>query len=309
MRPPPRVPERFAPVFILAPARSYSSVISTMIGQHPQLAGLPELKLFCYDTVAELQAPLSQYWIDRQVTHRSPGLVRALAEILLGDQSLPSLAAARRWLAGRPAWSGADVLDVLLERVSPRAGVEKSPDHALSQAALDRMAAAYPNARYIHLTRHPLTTQQSVQKHWQRMLPGYRPQPDDVSSGIAAWYEIHRRIQLFGAGLAPGRYLLVMAEAVLNDPVARLEAIARWLGVGTDPAAIEAMLHPEHSGFARMAPPESGVAGGHDHGFLQHPAPRRVPKPPALDVPAEWIGGAHAWRLVADLARGFGYGW
>ena len=55
--PPPvaaaRDPYRFQPVFLLATARSFSSVVTAMIGQHPQLAGLPELKLFCAADIAE----------------------------------------------------------------------------------------------------------------------------------------------------------------------------------------------------------------------------------------------------------------
>src|SRR5204863_3758237 len=101
--------------------RSYSSVVTTMIGQHPDLAGLPELKLFCGDTIGELEASLPQFWRDRGVTHRSPGLVRALAEFEFGGQTAQSLAAARAWLEDRLDWSGSDVLDVLLERLHPRA--------------------------------------------------------------------------------------------------------------------------------------------------------------------------------------------
>src|SRR4029077_20834739 len=39
-------PNRFAPIFVLAPARSYTSCIITMLGQHPDLVDFPELKLF-----------------------------------------------------------------------------------------------------------------------------------------------------------------------------------------------------------------------------------------------------------------------
>ena len=46
-----------------------------MIGQHPELAGLPELKLFCYATLGELDASLPRYWVQRGIKHRSPGLV------------------------------------------------------------------------------------------------------------------------------------------------------------------------------------------------------------------------------------------
>src|ERR1700733_3323700 len=102
---PAREPERFSPIFVLAPARSYSSVISMMLGQHPDLVGLPELKLFAYPTVGELEASLPHFWIERGVMHRSPGLVRTVAEFVFGDQSVGSLNQARNWLEERYSWS------------------------------------------------------------------------------------------------------------------------------------------------------------------------------------------------------------
>src|SRR6266850_6482926 len=110
---PSRYPNGFAPIFVLAPARSYSSVITMMLGQHPDLMGFPELKLFSYPTIGDMEASLPRFWIERGVTHRSPGLIRALAEFMFGNQTLGSLALARVWLQERSSWSGADVLDSL----------------------------------------------------------------------------------------------------------------------------------------------------------------------------------------------------
>jgi hypothetical protein len=201
-----------------------------MIGQHPDLAGLPELKLFGCRAIGELEASLPQFLIDRGVTHRSPGLVRALAEFEFGGQTAQSLAAARAWLQDRLDWPGSDVLDVLLERLSRRIAVEKSPDNLLTDTGLAGMAAAYPRARYLHLTRHPVTTQRSIQGHLNRTIPSYR-QNGEPMSGIGSWYDIHRRILLFAANLPADHYLRVRAEDVLNDTESQLHAITAWLGI------------------------------------------------------------------------------
>ena len=304
-KPFPRDGSRFAPVFVLATARSYSSVVATMIGQHPDLAGLPELKLFCCDTIRELEASLPRYWLSRGVTHRSPGLVRTVAELEFGGQTLESLSAARAWLRDRLDWPGANVLDVLLERLSPRSAVEKSPDN-VQDAGLRRMEAAYPRARYLHLTRHPLTTQRSIQDHRNRTVPLHPPDGEPMS-GIASWYEIHRRILHFAAGLPANRYLRVRAEDVLNDSQSQLCAIAAWLGVRTDEDAIEAMKHPEASPFARPGPAASGVAGGNDPAFLHDPIPHAVEVPHSLEPPQGWVADPCVWKMVADLATGLGY--
>ena len=301
-----RDPARFAPVFVLAPARSCGSVISAMIGQHPQLAGLPELKLFAYPSVGELEASLPRFWIERGVTHRSPGLVRAVAEFVFGGQTLESVVAARTWLQRRSAWSGAEVLDDLMERILPRRPVEKSPENVETDAALERLAGAYPRACYLHLTRHPITTQRSIRDHLNRILPnaGCKGQP---MAGIAAWYVAHQRIMRFAGTLVNGRYLRVRAEYVLNDPRTHLAAIARWLGLGDDAPTIDAMTHPEASPFARPGPDGSGVSGGNDPAFLQDPVPRRVHLPATLDAPPGWSELPSVWRSVVDLATQLGY--
>jgi len=301
-----RDPDRFAPLFVLAPARSYTSVISTMLGQHPDLAGLPELKLFAYPTIGEMEASLPGFWIERGVTHRSPGLIRALAEYLFGDQQLQSLALARAWLHERSSWSGADVLDILLEHLQPRRCVEKSPENVETDTALARLAAGYPRARYLHLTRHPVTTQRSIQQHFNRILAGYR-QDGQPMSGVAAWFEAHRRILRFAADLSPDRYMRVRAEDVLSDMRHQLAAIAAWLGLRADADAIAAMEHPEASPFAGFGPAGSGVTGGNDPAFLRDPIPRRVPVPGSVEEPTGWTEGPLSWQMVVDLANRLGY--
>ena len=44
----------YSPLFILCPGRSFSSVVSAAIGQHPQLYDVPEIYLAIADSVGEL---------------------------------------------------------------------------------------------------------------------------------------------------------------------------------------------------------------------------------------------------------------
>jgi hypothetical protein len=301
-----RDPHRFAPVFLLATARSCSSVVTAMIGQHPALCGLPELKLFASPTIGEMEASLPRFWIERGVTHRSPGLVRALAEYLFGGQDIGALAAAREWLADRRDWPGEAVLDVLLARLSPRVAVEKSPENAASDEALAHLAEAYPDARYIHLTREPAATQRSMQAHWERVMPGY-PLEGQPMLGFAAWIDVNRRILGFTEGLPAGRMLRLRAEDFLDGNPGSRRAVASWLGLSTAPAAIAAMGHPEASPFAHPGPSESGIIGGYDPAFLADPVLRKLPPPPKLRRPGGWSGHDALWEMVVDLAEQLGY--
>lgn len=277
-----------------------------MIGQNPQLVGLPELKLFLYRTVGELEASLPAPWRDRGVTHRSPGLVRTVAEFLFGDQSAGSVIGAQEWLQERAHWSGADVLDVLQAHIHPRAAVEKSPENVATPVAFRRLSTAYPMARYLHLTRHPASTLHSMLEHWRRTMLEEPPEGLQVSC-VASWIDVNQRILQYGATLNGGRYLRIRAEDVLNDPVAQLRSIARTLGVRADDDAVAVMSHPESSPFARFGPRCTGVTGGGDPGFLRSPVPRPAVLPHSLDQPTWWTGDPALWSRAAALAAQLGY--
>ena len=119
-----------------------------MIGQHPQLAGLPELKLFSYRTIAELELSLPAYWRARGITHRSPGLAhRAFAEFEFGGQTPKRVAAALESGCGRAAETGParEVLDrALLTRLAPRQAVEKSPENVTSAGGAETARGGLP---------------------------------------------------------------------------------------------------------------------------------------------------------------------
>ena len=185
--------------------------------------------------------------------------------------------------------------------------VEKSPESVATGAALRRLARAYPNARYLHLTRHPVTTQVSIVEHRRRTVPSH-PVDGQPMAGIAAWLDVHERIMGFLGRLPPERVLRVRAEDVLNEPVSRLTEVANWLGLHTDGGALAAMLHPEASPFARLGPEICGVMGGQDPGFLRHPIPHAVDLPQTIEQPLGWRDDWRLWQRTVALARRFGYG-
>ncbi len=277
-----------------------------MIGQHPQLYGLPELKLFAYRTIGELDASLPREARERGFAHRSPGLVRAVAELEFGGQDENTLQAALAWLRDRPRWTGAHLLDHLIGRVHSRIPIEKSPEHVNSTGALERMARAYPRARYIHLTRHPITTITSMNRHLQRTLPGAQ-EIDFTPHCIKTWLNCNNRIDTVTCRLPPERWRHVRAEDVLNTPTPIFHEIATWLGIRSDTAAIEAMLHPEQSPFAGFAPKTSGVSGGNDPTFLADPRPRPIEQPPTFAHPLEWRADLRLWASTRRAAEQLGY--
>jgi len=275
-----------------------------MIGLHPELSGFPELTIFRRASVHDLITD-PPGWKGVPTRSRLAGLLRTLAQFHDGEQSEVSVDAAMGWLEQRRSWGVADVFDYLLEQVAPRTAVEKSPDNSARADFLDRLRRSYPRARFIHLTRHPVTTVESMWEVYRDRGLWNIPPELLHQFCLGAWYFHHRRILDLARGLPPEQMLRVRSEDVLSDPPGQLAAIARWLGVDDSPAAIDTMCHPERSVFA--APGPRGAEGGNDTKFLRHPELRPPRWPSGVGVPREWVVDPWFHVEVLRLAAFLGY--
>jgi Sulfotransferase family len=292
------------PIFLLSPARSYSTVSLALLAGHPDLYGFPELLIFSGATVGDLLAarPTTaavSAWEARKLS----GVLRAVAEVHDGVQDSSALVRARAWLTEHADWSTTALLDHLLAAVHPRIGLEKSPD---TIAADDRVAAclrAYPQARILHLTRHPTGTIASMYRHW-----GSLPQmadPDLARACAGIWTTEHRRILRFAGKLPDERYLRVRSEDLLLRPRAELTRILGWLGLDATDPTIDAMQRTDRWRFAGFGP-DGNLYGG-DATFFGAPTLRRVPEPgPVVFDPAWRLTPAMRGRVSA-LAESLGY--
>ncbi|HEY4347369.1 MAG TPA: sulfotransferase [Gaiellaceae bacterium] len=300
----PRDSMRHAPVFVLAPARSNSSVVTAMLGQHPDLCVFPELALFRKNTVDDLLTD-PPGWKGPATRLRLAGVFRALAENQGGGQTPESVAAAERWVAARRSWHVGDLLDHLLDLAAPLVGIEKSPENSSREEYLVRLNATYPRARYLHLSRHPLPSILSMHRAWSEK--GYWKIDPELFHHfcVGVWYYQHARITRFFETLPPDRGFRVRSEDVVNDPEGTLPAFCRWLGIDAGPEAIEAMSHPERSPYAQTGP--EGALGGWDAGFMKDPALRKTEIPGRLEFPQEWIVDPWLGLATFELASRLGY--
>ena len=179
----------------------------------------------------------------------------------------------------------------------------------MSRICMSRVRKLYPRARFLHLTRHPVTAQRSLQAHWGRreienhlMGPAPFPRADFRRS---ASFPL-RAPFLHPAALPPEQTLRVRGEDLLNDPDTYLPQVAAWLGLRTDAEDIEAMKHPECSPYAGLGPTSAWL--GNDPKFLHAPRLRPCELPEALKHPPEW--GLDPWLLLTTLELGqrLGYG-
>ena len=298
-----RVSCRFAPLYVLAPARSCSSLIVAMLGQHPALYGFPELRLFRAKRVAELfldPAPGQ----GMPASERMAGVLRGLAQLHDGEQTGEAVERAYQWLKERTHWGVESVFDHLLDLVSPLIGVEKSPETSRTTVALQRASSAYPLARILHLVRHPWSTVQSMLVAWGSLSYWNVDRDSAPQYCLNVWLEQHRRIAEYGKSLPSNQFMRMRAEDIVGRSFDVLPAFCRWMGIDGSDESLRPMMHPERSPYASRGP--VNARGGYDPKFAANPRLRNVETPPRT-LRAEWRVDDEILRTVVDLARQFGY--
>lgn len=301
-----------APVFLLGPGRAFTSVLSAVIGQHPSLYGVPETNLSIAETVGE--------WLQMTGGNYRPflraGLVRAIAQLETDEQSTASAHHAEQWLFANASMTTAELFAMLQASVSSRGIVEKSPMTVTEPRYLNNLLTLSPDARFIHVTRHPYSNCSSmVNTEWFRIgLEASRPECWDARGGSDPvfdpqfhWLQSHQFILDFQRNVAPDNWLRVRGEDILEAPEKALPGLCRWLGIDDSPDAITEMRHPEESPFACYGP--VNALGGNDSNFLEVPMlrPYRAPKSP-LKGPLPWrTDGGEFVPELRQMAESFGY--
>ncbi|HEY6786855.1 MAG TPA: sulfotransferase [Trebonia sp.] len=293
-----------APVFILAPARSYSTVSIAMLAQHPDLFGFPELSLFrTPDVGGMLAGHEGQTSLQAQLfRNHLTGVLRAVAYLHEGAQTADAIDRAERWLAERSDWPTIRLMDHLLDIIAPRTGIEKSPDSTSTDEALDACVDAYPNARLLHLTRHPVTTQRSMFEQ-ARIWDG--DGLGKMDRAALAWYLTHSRIAKKLASMPARQWLRVRAEDLLRNPGSTLRRVCEWLELPCDGGIVARMRHPEDWCFADSGP-DGNLLGG-DYKFMTDPALRQVPEPGPVVFDPAWGMDPELVEQMTQLARFLGY--
>lgn len=300
------------PLFILSPPRSFTTVTCAMLGNHPEMFGLAETNLFLAETVGELAR------LHRLRPRVSHGLLRSIAELGFAEQSVETIAAAKAWLADNAEMSTIEMFGLLAEWAAPRTVIEKSPSHVYKAEALARMRQGFPDAYYLHLTRHPAAMWGSTRELREQIL-----EATGAAGGRAAWghgtivkegeldperlwLKPHLTILEFLEDIPADRQLRLRGEDLLENPPLYLPQICEWLGKRHDKEAIEAMLHPEASPFAKYGPPNAKF--GNDPKFMESPQLRpytSAPRPlDGVEVNGEFVAFSPAFIHYAEL---FGY--
>lgn len=304
------------PVFVLAPPLSGGSLLAAVLGRHPALYAVPETGLLAASTIEDYAGGYGESVAVRPAAarlFRQDGLLRAVAQLHAGEQTLDSVDMARRWLWVRRARSAVDVYRELCVKVAPRRLVEWGAAYVGRGAVLQRLIAAFPDAQFIHLVRHPRAFCEAVMARpamalwalFQNSLDRRAPVP--VLDPQIVWHDAHARITAAMNGLPAPQTCRVRVETLARDSSKMLKILCRWLGVSSAGDAVDAMRHPETSEFARLGP--INARHGHDPDFLEQPTlgPHLAP-PVSLAGSLGWRpDGAAFHPRVVGLAQSFGY--
>jgi hypothetical protein len=307
------------PLVILSPGRSFGTAVCAMLAQHPQFYGLMETQLFARDT-------LSAWWEDFGTNVHSHGLLRSVAGMVFGEQTPKTVNGAKRWLWKRVEHPTASIFEELAGLVFPLIPIENSPITTFRVEHMERVLQSYPEAHFLHLTRHPVAYGQSLLRFFQASAlhrpPGQTAallrNSESIFFGLnhsesstldpqGPWYIRHSSVASFTSGLSPAKHLRIRVEDLLAEPADTLRTIAAWMGVSSEYSAIDEMMHPDRWPFASIGPWNARLGG--DPEFL------RSPMLPAENGDAHTVQGPVPWRddgaefkeEVQRLAREFGY--
>lgn len=297
-----------SPLFILAAPRSFTSLLCAMIGQHPDAYGVPELNLFLADTLAGLLE--SRTGITSFQLH---GIMRTIAELYSGEQTLESIESAQRFYIGYANCDSGEFYTKLCRRVFPKQIVDKSPAYSYSSNALARINKTFPDAHFLHIIRHPRAQGSSMMKIADGKMAilsnsiDYSTDPPTIDPQYV-WADIQRTIIEFLKTIPDSRKRHFRGEDIMSDPRLYFGQIAEWLNWRWDEDALQRMLRPQDSPYACLGP--YGAPLGNDPNFLNSPIFK--PRPPSS---AGSLEGSLFWRPdgkgfipdVVAIARQFGY--
>jgi hypothetical protein len=296
-----------APLILLAPPKSFNSVISAMLGQHPQLYSAPDLNLFAVESLRELAA-LCAFTNPRQ----QDGLLRTIAELFLKGQTESSIITAKQWIRENGRMPTKELFKKITTRVAPRILIEKSSSTLWRPAHLLRLKKAFPDARYLHLTRHPRSHARAVLQTLDREIylrPGLldRSQHPPIVDPQIMWFQAHDTIDRFLADIPDENQCRMRGEDFIVNTDRTLRDVLAWLELPADDTTLAAMRHPESSPYATLGPLNAPF--GNNSEFLKDARLQRgFASAESLDDPLEWRDNGSGFASnVRARAEKFGY--
>lgn len=296
-----------APLFILGSPRSFTSLLCAMLGQHPQAYGVPELNLFTTTTLGALAEKM------RGIRHfQIHGLLRTIAQLYAGEQTIESVEMAQRWILRRYDEPVGQIYQEICHQVAPLKIIDKSPVYGTRPEILKRIKTTFPDAHYLYLVRHPKNQCNSMMNVAGGMMTVLAGSVDYSTPQLTVdpqylWVKMQWNIQSFLKDIPEHRTLRLRGEDVLNDTYHYFRLICDWLGFEWDDTIYQSMLSPHESPYACLGP--YGAHLGNDINFLKSPVFKsQQVKMGDLAGPLPWRSDGKGFNQdVLAMAQQLGY--
>ena len=217
--------------FIIGTGRCGTTLLQAMLMSHPRLSIPPETRFFlAYDPSLTLGDPVPPDRVDEYVGECVSQW--RFADLEISEEEL-------RAIITRGDGSARAIFLGILARWAaregkPRAG-EKTPNHF---KLVDRIAAVFPEARFLHLYRDPRDVALSM--HELSWSTG----PAALRRYARTWTKAMRRHLDYARRLGPDRYHALKYEDLVEAPESALQRVCDFLGEAYDPAMLR---HHERS--------------------------------------------------------------
>jgi pimeloyl-ACP methyl ester carboxylesterase len=146
-------------------------------------------------------------------------------------------AAVEQWrVAG---WTGREVY-LKLNEVTGRLVVDKSPTSAASPEYLARALRWCPEARFLHLVRHPLAMMESFTRMRMHHIVPQTTALDPWEAAERTWQASERNVRDFFAWLSERQRFRIRYEDLVTAPGPTLRNLCDWLDLPYDPQMLDA---------------------------------------------------------------------
>lgn len=203
-----------SPIFITGLPRTGKTPLRVALGSHPRLCLTRKTRMWTrfYGRFGDLNDPAS---LERclEAMFSDPGSARLL----------PDSSEIRREFATRPR-TYPELFGVLHEQYARRLGKTRWGEQAgfLEQYA-DPIFSTWRGARMIHMVRHP--------SDW--IPPASQRRPGGVGRELREW-SLSAELALYNRSLYGERYMIVLYERLLSEPIPTLQEITSFIGEETN---------------------------------------------------------------------------
>ncbi|MGH8195802.1 MAG: sulfotransferase family protein [Woeseiaceae bacterium] len=213
-----------SPIFFVGTPRSGTSLLSRIVGSHPEIA-VPFESHFFNGFV-----PWLRYYGDLAVRRNRNRLLRDLLQSVRLREWIPRVNAqnARTNIeaSGRFDFPGiiAGIMESWCNAQGKRRWGEKTPHHIFFA---DQIIEGFPRAQFIHIVRDG----RDVAVSWKRVKFG----PEHVYPSARRWAEVLETGRRLKELLGPAQYLELRYEDLLQDAEATIRRICHYLGEAYSP--------------------------------------------------------------------------